>query len=177
MKNPLADVLRQSSGNDHALSDSGSFDTSAPDLGVTANDESMEAVNTEELELLESTGAIVLDDGTITFHVHDTEDAEPDAEFAPQLPQPKVKEFDPERAPFASRFAPAICVAAAVLAAVGWTAWTTVRDYSAESSIGANELPVPGLDDGSIAGTVHIAGAERFPFIDPEARSEAGDGE
>ncbi len=126
MKNPLADVLRQSSGNDHALSDSGSFDTKAPDLGVTANDESIEAVNTEELELLESTGAIVLDDGTITFHVQDTQETELDAEFSPQATQPQVKEFDPERAPFAARFAPAICLAAAIIAAAGWTAWTTV---------------------------------------------------
>lgn len=175
MKNPLADVIRQSSGNDHALSDSGSFDTSAPDFGPTANDESIETIGAEELELLEATGAIIIDDGTVSFAVQ--EDTSDDVDAKLLAPQPKVSEFDPERAPFVSRFAPAICVAAAILAAVGWTAWTTVRDYSSESSIGANELPVSGLEDGSVAGTVHIAGAERFPFIDPEARSDAGDGE
>lgn len=177
MKNPLADVIRQSSGNDHALSDSGSFDTSAPDLGVTANDESIEAVGTEELELLESTGAITIDDGTISFEVQEDSEFDLEIDSQPKPPQQEITEFDPERAPLVSRFAPAICVVAAVLAAFGWSAWTTVRDYSVESSIGANELPVPGHDDGSVAGTVHIAGAERFPFIDLEARSEAGDGE
>lgn len=179
MKNPLLDVIRQSSGTDHALSDSGSFDTRAGELGSTANDEAIEAVNDAELELLEQTGAIRLDDGTITFELQDQLDDEAESETPPVPPVAvaSISEFDPERAPLLSRFAPVICVAAALLAAAGWGAWTTVRAYSSESSIGANELPVPGIDDGSVAGTVHIAGAERFPFIDPEARSEAGDGE
>lgn len=177
MKNPLADVIRQSSGSDHALSDSGSFDTSKQNFGPIANDEAIEAVEDAELELLESTGAIVLDDGTITFQTQDEIDHK--VEDAPLPPSEllKANAFDPERAPLMSRYAPVICLATALLAAVGWSAWTTVRDYSSESSIGANELPVPGIEDASVAGTVHIAGAERFPFIDPEARSEAGDGE
>ena len=176
MKNPLVDVIRQSTGSDQTLSDSGSFDTRDAEFGPTANDAAIEAVLDDELELLESTGAIILDNGTISFQVHDPgEDVE--TALQRQDEQAKVAEFDPERAPLISRYAPAICLAAALAAALGWSAWTTVREYASESSMGMNQLPLAGVADGSVEGTVHIAGAERFPFIDPDARSDAGEGE
>lgn len=166
MKNPLADVIRQASGGDHALSDSGSFDTRNAELGATANDEDIDVASTEELELLESTGAIVLDGGTVSFEhpiVSPTDEARD--EYV----------FDVERAPFAARFAPLICLAAALLITLVWSAYTSLDMYATQSSVGMGMDEMPVQVKASIAGTVQIEGAERFPFIDPEARSAEGD--
>ncbi|MEL7187873.1 MAG: hypothetical protein AAFN50_15805 [Pseudomonadota bacterium] len=156
MKNPLVDVIRQSTGSEQTLSDSGSFDTKDAEFGPTANDEAIEVVRDDELALLEATGAIVLDDGTISFHVSEVQD-DIDAKLGLAGEPDEIREFDPERAPLMSRYAPVFCLAAALLAAAGWSAYTRVDAYSSQSSIGVNEIPQSRSTD--IAGTVHIAGA------------------
>ncbi len=171
MKNPLADVLRQSGGSDHSLSDSGSFDTTESALGPTANDEHVVSDDAIDLQLLQATGALVLDNGTVRL------EAGPELiRDEPELPitAAPLTEESGERAPAMSRFAPLICIAAAIVAAVSWAGYRYLQQSYTGSTLGAVELTAgDGVEP--VPGTVHLAGAEQFPFINLEPAAASGD--
>ena len=166
MKNPLADVLRQSTGSEAAISDSGSFETSGSVLGPTANDENVVADDAIDLQLLEATGALVIENGTVQFEAPDRTTA-----VAAPLPDSVAatlgsQSASPQAAPLLSRFAPLICVLAALLSAVSWTVYRQMQAAATQNSIGTQPTSAGNTTE-PLAGTVRLAGAERFPFINP----------
>ena len=170
MKNPLADVLRQSTDGDVALSDSGSFDTSGAVLGPTANDEQVVSDDAIDLELLEATGAVILDNGTVTFEPGEVAQSGQSDRVEP--PATNLTPYYAEKAPLLSRFAPLICTVVGVLAAASWAAYQQLDIAEAASALGAEEL-VNTTQADPFAGTVHLEGAEQFPFINrPDSESE-----
>ena len=166
MKNPLADIIRQSGDSDYALSDSGSFDTTEGLLGSTANDEHVVSDDAIDLELLEATGALVLDNGSVRFEVTEVSPADDSVAVADT---PPAASDDVERPPALSRFAPLICVAVVFFTAVAWTTYRHLQSGYVDNALGTAEPATAGEGE-AVAGSVQIAGAERFPFIDPQSR-------
>ena len=167
MKNPLADALRQSSGTERQPVDSGQFNTLDVSAVATANDEQVSSDDAIDLQLLETTGALVLDNGTVRV------EGQEESADSNSLPTPDTslivdtRLVDSER-PALARMAPLVCLAA-IASTIG--VWL-LHHYLQSSAIGS----VPETTGYSSAntldtvnGTVQIPGAERFPFIDSKA--------
>ncbi len=159
MKNPLADALRQASDGGQTLSDSGSYDTRGVEPGVTANDETVDVLPLDELELLEATGALVVDGGGLPLQA-----TEPtDAAHLPDCGDAAMISHRLEQPPRLSRFAPLICVVAALAAAGGWGLYSRLESHTLQSGIGAAPA-VETAGTGQSASDPSLA-AERFPFL------------
>lgn len=184
MKSLLVDALRQarSSRQSNTLSDSGSFDTTNTEFANTANDPVVDDVvaSSEELALFETlTG---FDRETDAF-----DDARsPDAEFdEPRVSsrQRRAGHADAEegfesareqphsRVPAVAKFAPLVCIAAALVAALFWGLFQSsdlARDGIAMLDVPSRNAEGDGFANASQMGVA----AERFPFIENEQRPE-----
>ena len=175
MKSLLVDALRQANSPE-SLSDSGSFETTDESLPETANDEVVDVDELQEhieedLELL-ATG--VFETGEWQQHT-----AAPDEDpVAPDVTEPHAEVVAGAlRAPLMARIAPILCCAIAFVSAVAWIGWRHYETQFGKSGFAATEAARPEADaNDALGGTLYVAGAERFPFIDPGAPDDRQEG-
>ncbi len=191
MKSLLVDALRQAhnSRQSRSLSDSGSFDTTDAEFETTANDpvaleetalpdetaSPEEAASLEELALYETTT-----DAALNFDAaydEPLQDADFDEPLQPVRPPQSKRTSDEESSipdvrpsqpglPALAKFAPAICVTAALLAATSWALFRS-------SELGRDGLTMLELQYSESAGEFRndrpsptSAAIVRFPFLD-----------
>ena len=131
MKSLLVDALRRanSSGEGPSVSDSGSFESPTCNFGRTANDDGSPItderdLDSEELELLRSTGMIVIDNADATLEDDHPSDAaqitqtlvHADAELP--TPRPGIEKATvADRSASLARHSPLLCLSLAIIAA------------------------------------------------------------
>lgn len=185
MKSLLVDALRQAhnSRQSRSLSDSGSFDTTNAEFETTANDPvaSEVAASPDELALFETTANAALHDDAL--YVEPSQDADFDEPLGAVRPLgPKhtsaaqyvlpTSGLSQSGLPAVARFAPVICVTAALITAVSWGLFRS-------SELGRDDLTMLGLQsrDSSVEtrqnrpSAINTA-AVRFPFLDAVKQAE-----
>jgi len=173
MKSILVDAIREASGDkpDSALSDSGSFDSSSDDFGETANDEHV--VDDGELELMATTNSLELpseqqDESGELDQAEETASAdEIDTSHAITIVGELPRPVPPQKAPAIARFAPLVCVLAAMAVGAFWMLANYLSVMSPVTGIdtqGRPTRPVTTAGDPDVAAEV----APNFPFIEIE---------
>ncbi len=171
MKSLLVDALRQANEGekDQALSDSGSFDTTAAEFSKTANDP------TAALELFETSISVPPAAAT------DYEFSDTDIEEAQQpIPRQANREDDsayvattPQSGlPALARFAPVICIVAALVGAASWSALQHFEPRFDGMMIVGSQSGESVLETQYNTTSADAATAERFPFVDIESPSQ-----
>ena len=179
MKSLLVDALRQAhnSRQSRSLSDSGSFETTSAEFETTANDPvaSEVAPSPDELALFETTANAALNDDALY------DEPSPDADFDEPLGSKHTSAaqnvlstsgLSQSGLPAVARFAPVICVMAALITAVSWGLFRS-------SELGRDDLTMLGLQapETSIEtrqnrpSAINTA-AVRFPFLDAVKQAE-----
>lgn len=174
MKSLLVDALRRANTGDTgpSVSDSGSFDTADSEFGATANDEVIDSheLDAEELELLSSTGVLVVsDDAAHSLTI-------PSAEFSPEEKSGAQLSISGERyahvappgnVPVLARYAPLICIVLAIVAAGSWLLYRQVEIRYFHGAFDSSHFQTSVNADGaSNLSPVVDPIVERFPYID-----------
>ena len=185
MKSLLVDALRQAhnSRQSQSLSDSGSFDTTNAEFENTANDPvaNEEVASPEELALFETTkGAALNGDALYEESPQDAAFDEPlESVRALGSKQTIADENSVSRSgqsrsglPALARFAPVICVTAALIAATSWALFRNSalgRDGLTMFELQSQETVDETRDNNP--STINVAAA-RFPFLDSAIQPE-----
>jgi len=130
MKSVLIDAIRRTNTDEpgQTLSDSGSFDTVDSEFGVTANDAVADTKSAaEDLQLYETSSALVLDEDGSDEAIFDSDTAIPESEIAEiasviqrTAPTGPVQPRSLQRAPLIARYSPHLCLGLAILGAAAW---------------------------------------------------------
>lgn len=169
MKNLLVDALREANSSDQnkALSDSGSYDTSSEDYSATANDAEVEqsALTDADLALYET--GVSIEVGAVANDVPtpDPQESTADRNSVSQT----VEQGHPgaaAAAPALARYAPLICLLFAGITASAWFAIHFLQWGFTESGIAVSQSPSTIAQIGSSSGVDSSGPTEKFPYID-----------
>lgn len=141
MKSNLVDALRRANEDKSGtnLSDSGSFDATEQDFTVPANQDIADAgfrEDAEELEFMSTTRSLAVNDvpaefgdpmASATVLLTGSDCVIPDSRSLPSMPR-------------LARHVPALCVALALIAGVGWQAYQLLEFRQNTSALGAFPL-------------------------------------
>lgn len=173
MKSLLVDALRRANTDDtgRSVSDSGSFDTADSEFGDTANDAMIDTHESEadELELLKSTGVIVVGDEVTGATIQEAPDF---SRFDDAGAQPSIANGNHDAdiaqacVPALARYSPLICISFAIVAAGSWLLYQQLESRYFRDVFDTYRLQAAASDDGvESALTTAESNLGRFPFI------------